>query len=201
MLKLARYFLDIDQRGARSIDYRTDLPVQLYQDKTYSKGELQQIDFYAESSINPDGSGRVLFSDLVVSEAYSYLKANGLVLTETITVSYYNESDAPDYILTLVRQHSASSRYGDSRVTRIANLDKIQEAVVGYLISTEPTEEANALVLVASLVNTLVTEVTQYVYTGSAALAAAIAVDGTGWLSNDVGGGVTIQDFILAELS
>lgn len=200
-LKLARYLPNLDAIGYPNVDYRNDLPVELHERRVLLKDELQAVEFYATSSIDP-GTGEVLLSDLVVRESYAYVRDSaGFVQTETKTVGYYNESNVVAVSSVFQRQYDNAARFLERRMSRVANLDELQATVLQAIIDTESTTQENALNLMNTLTETHLDAVTAYVYTASGSLGAAIGTDLTAWLDNDTGGGLTIRDIIVTAVT
>lgn len=194
-LKLMRYLPDLCCDTATGHFHQVDflerlrmMGKRLYPDFVKIKGEVQQVDWYAEASVNPDGS--MAYNDLMVRESFVYTRdPNGFALYRDGTITWYCEDDcAHPEVKTVERKFYPPLERIQERKTRRANIiDDLKYSVLGWIIVSEPTDFATALAWGQTFFSAYQSEIVSYVEVSNAALQTAITDDtSTAWLDNTI---------------
>ena len=185
-----------------AIDYRVAPNPRLHRKQTFSKGVLVRVTYYAEATVQPDGT--VAYNDPVVEEVYDYVRdAANFALERTLTITWFRADGTPHPTTKKLRKvydRQASLREGKRRRRNV--VDSLQGMVARLLVgSAAPGQEQAALDQGRAFMGQYQKEIVNFVEAGLPDLANAVAVDTTAFLDVEIAPGVTVRDNILDELS
>ena len=210
-LKLYRY---VDVAGdyaeddvPKGIDYKTGLNRRLHPKRTFSKGELQCVEWYAEF----DGTD---YTDIIIKVDISYVRDFfGFAISRTTTRTWYNEdgSPNPDTKVTVKYYSDAISRMAEGQKRRGNNIQMLMDNTLKLKLEVQLTDPANPD---PAEMNTIINdgrdfmnqyqvEMTSYISEGHDSFYDAITSATEAWLDLNPAslGGATIRQYILGELS
>lgn len=170
----------------------------LYPEYVKIKGEVQTVNWWAEASVNPDGS--MAYDDLIVREAFTYTRdPNGFALYRDSTLTWIceDETDHPD-VKTLEKKFYPPLERIQERKTRRTNIiDDLKLTLLAWVAISTPCDFVTALGLGQTFFTSLQSEIAAYIELSNDVLAIAITNDSTTtWLDNQIQG-VTIRALVL----
>jgi hypothetical protein len=186
-----------------AINFKTELSKGLYDVSNMTDGVCTSKTFYGTS----DGTTN---SDPVVKESYVYVRdAANLATSVTVTTSWYYTDGTEDTENTKIRTHylpaPESIKEGKQRRNNI--LDELQLIVVGLIMQTELVNQTTAIVYGSTFMEDYAQDINSWINTPAKyAFQNRINAEVTGttdyqWLFNDIGGGLTVRDYILSKIN
>ncbi len=201
-LRILRFIPDMNGHDFRDVDYIRGLPNRLHPKVTMVQGEVQKVEYFADATMQPDGS--IVYSGLVVKEDSVYTRSpEGLALSRALTITWVNEDDS-DHELTKVRTklYNAMEQVREGTRRRGNIIDDLKLKVIGLVMVTKPADYATALGDGQSFMKMHEVDIIAFIDTSNQDLYNAISADTTHtWLNNDTGGGVTIRNVIMAGIN
>lgn len=207
--KALRYVMGVED--ITSVNYVSGLSIRLHPKRSFSatvKGEVIGVEFYAQSTLEPDGVSRT-YTDMIVSEAHAYLRdSGGVALTQTKTITWIDEAD--QVIFTKIRGpkiYDPDERMEEGKRRRNNHVNELQSTMLGMIMATEALDSTSAQILGIPFMSDASVKkgIEVYVQTGDASeLSTVVSGIDTAtehmWLDNDLGAGATIKDYLLGEL-
>jgi len=187
------------------IDYIRSLDVRLQPVITdVFKGEVREITYYESVTVDPV-TGVQTGVTPVIKEVYAYTRnADKIAQYRSMVITWFKR-DGSEHPQTKTREKYYTNEQAIAEgVRRRENIiDFMQIPLLGQLMSTVPCTYAEAVDQGGLFFAKYVVEVETYKFSPrQQTLQNAIIADTEfAWLDNDIGGGVTIRDYILDQLN
>lgn len=189
------------------VDYRTDLDRRLHPERIFVQGELQQVNYYDDVTVEADGS--LTFTDKILTEDYVYVRDVALfAVSRTLTITWYREDDSSHPTTKqMLKFYSAAEKVQEGKRRRGNIVDKLENMVAGYLLATELANNGGdvqaTLDMGRDFLKTYKTQIDLFVEGSIQDLYNDILADTTyPWLDNVISApSTTIRDAITAEIN
>lgn len=193
------------KRPPMDLNFKTQLNRRLFPKITMSKGEVQAIDYYAEGTLQQDGS--VVYTKPVINESFFYLRTDaGLAVMRNQFIRWYRADGSldmdPAHMKTRVKYYNNIEMLEESERRRKNVVDNAGIAIIFLMDQTMPQDAGTKNIDKArKLWRQYEREIHLYITVGVRELEEAIAEDELfGWLDNPIGGGATIRSYAVNEL-
>jgi len=196
-VKILQYIKDsyyYDYAPPKEHDYIRGLQIKLYPDRIFDQGLLTNVNWYSDSAN----------TDLVLKVDIVYTIDSLDFITDRVTTRTWINEDDTEHEDTKVTYKIYTERESiDIGVRRRCNIvSEFQKPVINLMVQFSGYTPQNAVLEGSRFMQSLSTEIQSYINTPKLnqfedALTAATEV----WLDDDIGGGVTIRDYLMAEIT
>lgn len=130
--KVLRFAEEYDVKTFTHLDYTRGLDIRLAPQRTFDKGVLTHVDYYAVGTPNAQ-TGAEEFTDKVVCEQYDYVRnAEGFALYRTLTIKWITEAETEHTsVKTRVKNYDFTDSVRETDRRRKNVLDQLKTAMIG----------------------------------------------------------------------
>lgn len=182
------------------IDYRTAPSVRLTPKRTFVKGELQKVEYYADYDQATD-----TYSNIVVQEDISYTRVNGFVASREMVITwYFKDGTASPITKSRLKYYTGKEAIAEGKRRRANIINLIEISVVGLIAQAEGVTVEDAAAIGETFLASLNLPVSNYERSGNTQLITDVQNATETWLDKPAAGqpdGVTIRDFIVDQLT